>query len=546
MYSFSNTKIELLYLPDSVETVGKHAFSECNNLVGVTLGSGMTEVPECMFYRCYNLCSFTFGPTVTKVANSAFNGCTTPLEIYFTGTEEQWDTLDLKISPSSGLPDIHFNSHIHDYASVVTPPTCISTGYTTYTCDCGESFEAQPVAKTTCTPGAEVFVKEPTCLNYGYSYYKCTVCGTISGQHNHKSPLDHAFDNGTVLSSPLCGTPGQIKYCCTRDDCSIFYIDEIPATGEHDFVDDFCTVCGSRYTVSSTEIVRLAGTTRYNTAFAAADELKSLLGVEKFSAIIVSSGTQFADALAGSYLASVKDAPILLVTDNPGVIRNVRDYIQENLVPGGTVYLLGGENAVPKAMESGLEDFTVTRLGGANRYDTNLLILKEAGVAGKDVIVCTGKNFADSLSASAVGLPILLVKDSLNETQKEFLQETDGDMIIIGGENAISKQVETQLATYGNVTRLAGINRYETSILVARSFFTAPGQAAIAYGGNFPDGLSGGPVANAVGAPMILTASGKEPPAAEYIAEHNLCGGYILGGTAVLPENSVSRIFNIY
>ena len=43
-------------------------------------------------------------------------------------------------------------------------------------------------------------------------------------------------------------------------------------------------------------------------------ELKEVLGVEKFETIIIASGANFADALAGSYLATVKSAPILLDT----------------------------------------------------------------------------------------------------------------------------------------------------------------------------------------------------------------------------------------
>ena len=288
-------------------------------------------------------------------------------------------------------------------------------------------------------------------------------------------------------------------------------------------------------------IQRLAGNTRYATAIEAADELKTLLGVDKFSSIIVSSGENFADALAGSYLASVKDAPILLV--NSSTIKTIKEYIKSNLIPGGTVYLLGGVSAVPAAMESGLDSFTVKRLGGATRYDTNLMILQEAGVTDEDIIVCTGKNFADSLSASATGLPILLVKDGLTTAQKEFLDCTSSRKIIIGGENAVSKRVESQLASYVEVSRLAGSTRYDTSVLVAKTFFAAPTQAVIAYGENFPDGLSGGPVANAIGAPLLLTRAGKEKAATDYISEFGISGGYVLGGTAVLPDKTVNKVF---
>ena len=292
-------------------------------------------------------------------------------------------------------------------------------------------------------------------------------------------------------------------------------------------------------------VIRLAGNTRYDTAFKAADELKAKLGIVKFPAIIVSSGEQFADALAGSYLATVNNAPILLVKDRNSEINAVKDYIKKNLVAGGTVYLLGGEKAVSKKMETGLDGFTVKRLGGSDRYATNLLILQEAGVAGKDIVVCTGKDFADSLSASAVGLPILLVKDSLSSTQQSFLSGNSGRIYIIGGTNAVSTRIENQLKNYGTVTRLAGATRYKTSVLVAETFFTEPIAAVIAYGENFPDGLSGGPVAYVNEAPLILTRSGRVDDAAAYIKSKGITFGYAQGGTAVLPDKVVRTVFSL-
>ena len=304
---------------------------------------------------------------------------------------------------------------------------------------------------------------------------------------------------------------------------------------------------GFRIQVTTEEVKQVAcrifGADRYATAFKAADTLKEELGVSKFQNVIVASGTGFADALAGSYLAAVKDAPILLV--RAANVNAVKDYIKANLASGGTVYLLGGVNAVPKTMETGLDGFNVMRLGGANRYDTNLLILQEAGVGNKDIIVCTGKNFADSLSASAVGLPILLVKDGLYANQKEFLKSISGNIIIVGGTNAVNTTVEKQLASYGNVTRLAGSNRYETSVQVAKRFFDNPSSIVLAYAQNFPDGLSGGPLAYVLKAPLILTDNNKPAAAKQYADAYDVTGAYVMGGTSLISDKVAKNIFSI-
>ena len=40
-----------------------------------------------------------------------------------------------------------------------------------------------------------------------------------------------------------------------------------------------------------------------------------------------------------------------------------------------------------------------------------------------------------------------------------------------------------------------------------------------------------------------LTETGKEKAASDYIAGMGISGGYILGGTAVLPEKTVNKVF---
>ena len=120
------------------------------------------------------------------------------------------------------------------------------------------------------------------------------------------------------------------------------------------------------------------------------------------------------------------------------------------------------------------------------------MILKEVGVSsGKEILVCTATNFADSLSGSATGLPILLVhneKGELTKDQKAYLAKLRRcSFTIVGGENAVSKQLETQLQSYGKVRRLAGENRFETSVLVAKTYFKDSDACVLAYAYNFPD-----------------------------------------------------------
>ncbi|MBQ2667152.1 MAG: cell wall-binding repeat-containing protein, partial [Clostridia bacterium] len=293
-----------------------------------------------------------------------------------------------------------------------------------------------------------------------------------------------------------------------------------------------------------------SGEGRVETGIEVADQLKAVLGVEKFDAVILANGDAFADALAGSYLATVKNAPILLHRNSGKGDELNEAYISENLVAGGTIYLLGGTAAIPESVEESLKALgNVVRLKGDTRFDTNLAILEAAGIAADDeILVTTGWEFADCLSASASGKPILMlntIKGELTETQIAFLEKyAENDFTIIGGTAAVSEEMETAIeAIVGETTRISGSTREETSVKIAEAYFEDPECVFVAYSRNFPDGLCGGPLAYAMNAPLLLVNAGKEEFAAAYVAEEGIAVGYVLGGTAVLTDETVKTVF---
>ena len=308
--------------------------------------------------------------------------------------------------------------------------------------------------------------------------------------------------------------------------------------------DRYFRICSGE-SVAESEVVRLFGQGRYDTAYAVADALKEVLGVEKFEAVVVATGKNFADALAGSYLAVEKNAPILLTNGNDDNVAQLHAYIAANVAEGGKVYILGGDGAVPTTVDA-IEGYEVERLFGDSRYDTNLAILEEAGVAGDSVIVATGKNFADSLSASAAKLPILLVKPdgTLNDAQKDILAGMK-NIYIVGGDGAVSAAYEAELKEFGEVTRVFGESRYDTSVEVAKTFCKDVDFAVVASGKNFPDGLCGGPLAAALNAPLVLTKDGGVSAAAGYVADNGIASGYVLGGDGALTDEAVVEVFGL-
>ena len=295
-------------------------------------------------------------------------------------------------------------------------------------------------------------------------------------------------------------------------------------------------------TFGDADVYRIAGKTRYETSLKIADALKKQQNRDKFDVIIIANGRNFPDALAGSYLAGKFNAPILMANEKAQYADPLKSYIKENLAADGTIYVLGGTGAVPESVLQGLEKFKVKRLAGKTRYETNLLILNEIGVTNEDILVCTGKGFADSLSASATGKPILLVGKELTADQLEFLSTHKGNQYyIIGGSGAVSDEIGKIVESYGKVERIAGASRYETSVKVAEAFFNNPSTAVLASAKNFPDGLCGGPLAMSKNAPLILSATGKEEIAADYAKAIHF--GAVLGGDSLISDKAVKAVF---
>ncbi len=294
-------------------------------------------------------------------------------------------------------------------------------------------------------------------------------------------------------------------------------------------------------------VERIFGTDRFNTAVGAADQLKAELGMETFPNIVIASGKDFPDALAGAYLAVKKDAPILLT--NAGFAPTVAAYVKENMDPSGTVYILGGKGAVPEVMETELQKQGITnieRLAGSNRYDTNLEILRTAGVEGQDLLICSGGGYADSLSASASGKPVLLVGNSLTNNQKDYLagvkSSISGDCYAIGGKGVVSDEVFNEVKTYatGSAERISGKDRYKTSVAVAQKFMPETvNTVVLAYGMNYPDGLAGGPVAYAGEGPLLLVTDKNYADAKAYVEQVGAENIITMGGKSLISDSVV-------
>lgn len=121
--------------------------------------------------------------------------------------------------------------HTHSYTSKIIEPTCLKSGYTVYTCSCGDRYtddRTEPLGHSfTQTETA------PTCTESGYTLKTCSRCGT-SQKENFTEALGHDFAAVETVA-PTCVSSGYTVYKCSR--CEFTYKDNYTGALGHDWED---------------------------------------------------------------------------------------------------------------------------------------------------------------------------------------------------------------------------------------------------------------------------------------------------------------------
>ena len=266
-------------------------------------------------------------------------------------------------------------------------------------------------------------------------------------------------------------------------------------------------------TSASPESNRLAGADRFQTARIISEQFMA----DSVQDVIITSGNDFPDALAASVLAKKLNAPILLVDSKAQGSNEAFDYISQHLSKEGTVHIIGGVGIVGPDFDVQLTQMgfqNIERIGGADRYDTDIMIAQKLAVErNTPVVIASGESFPDALSISGFaankGWPILLAgKDYLAEEIRNYMAAVQPSQVyIVGGTGVVSETVKSQiqaLVPLASVTRLAGRDRFETNALVIQTFAPNPKNIFYATGLDFADALAGSALASKEGDPVML------------------------------------------
>ncbi|NMM64078.1 cell wall-binding repeat-containing protein [Clostridium sp. P21] len=190
---------------------------------------------------------------------------------------------------------------------------------------------------------------------------------------------------------------------------------------------------------------------------------------------------------------------------------------------------------------------SITRLAGSDRYETCNAIVNNGWSQSDYAILVNSDMFADAITASPLAkklnnAPILLTEgNSLTASTKDQLQKLKvKNVYIIGGTGVISNSIVNTLNSMNiTVKRIGGIDRYETSIKVAKELTGGNTSGMFVVSGDtFEDALSAAPIASKLQYPIILVAKNYVPASVKnYAASAKDKDLILIGGADVLNSN---------
>lgn len=295
-------------LPDGLKALGEKVFSGCAALKSVKIPAEVTVIPTEAFSGCVSLESITIPKSVSHINEHAFDGCTALKKVDYLGSDTDWSQVtketgnnvldnaeksftrtdhehkytDTVIPPTCtergctvhlcacgdkredsytpplghsykggicvrcGILDPNRDTqHEHDFIPTVTKPTCMTEGFTTYACSCGECYTKDYVSAVGHKTQLQN-AKTAGCLTGGYTGDEvCTFCGKVFKQGSVIFALGHDPQPARV-KAPTCNESGYTgDLICMR--CGdMTQIGKTVAAAGHKFFGGVCSVCGTK------------------------------------------------------------------------------------------------------------------------------------------------------------------------------------------------------------------------------------------------------------------------------------------------------------
>ena len=282
-----------------------------------------------------------------------------------------------------------------------------------------------------------------------------------------------------------------------------------------------CMIPASVSSANVENVSRIAGEDRIATSI----EISKKMFNESDN-VVLASGFNFADALSAGQLAAALNAPLILSKDQ----LDIRTSDEIAKLKPKNMYIVGGENALSSNIEESVK--SVVNDINVERYETSVKVMEKTKefVDAEYLLIASGKNFPDALSATSfmADHKALMVLSDGNSYPKSNLKE-----IAIGGVNQLPLNGFTG-------ERIAGNDRYQTALAIAKRSFESNENAILANSKVFADSLSAVSVAKNYKAPIILTDNENLTQSTKSYLE-NMNSVTIIGGEKSVSSNIFSN-----
>ena len=93
--AFEGCNFTSITIPDSITSIGSYAFYGCDLLKSISISNNVTSIRGNAFQVCSSLESIVIGNGVTSIGEWILNDCDSLKAVYYTGSENQWNKIDI-------------------------------------------------------------------------------------------------------------------------------------------------------------------------------------------------------------------------------------------------------------------------------------------------------------------------------------------------------------------------------------------------------------------------------------------------------------------
>lgn len=162
----------------NIKHIGTRAFSYCEFVQKITLPETLETVGEEAFNWCSSIENITVGKNVKEIALGAFSNCYAVRNVYYTGTQQEFEAINIA-EGNKKLADayiIYEHSHEYDKGVQIKKGNCLAKGITEFSCKiCSDSY----YNLKTGSHSYKNVIKKATFKADGKIESKCSVCSKI-------------------------------------------------------------------------------------------------------------------------------------------------------------------------------------------------------------------------------------------------------------------------------------------------------------------------------------------------------------------------------